>query len=108
MNLDQMTTNGCTKAMEACVARLRVIGWANADISHHAAELTARLRVACKACLDNAVRDFADAMKSGMSGYAVPTFYATFANAGIAVANEFDAAQSDEFHAEYAAACAVE
>ena len=42
MNLDQMTTNGCTKAMEACVARLRVIGWANADISHHAAELTAR------------------------------------------------------------------
>ena len=108
MNLDQLTTNGCTKAMEACVSRLRVIGWANADISHHAPELTARLRVACKSCLDDAVRDFADAMKSGMSGFAVPTFYATFANAGIAVANEFDAAQADEFQADYATACAVE
>ncbi len=70
-------------------------------------EMPARLRVACKACLDEAVRDFADAMKSGMSGYAVPTFYATFAAAGVRVADEFDAAEADEFHADYAAACAV-
>ena len=107
MNLDQMTTNGCHKSMEACVARLRAIGWANEDISHHAEALTARLRVACKACLDEAIRDFAEAMQTGMSGYAVPTFYATFAAAGVRVADEFDAAEADEFHADYAAACAV-
>ena len=108
MNLDQMTTNGCNKAMEACVARLRTIGWANEDISHHAKALVELLRVACKACLDEAVKDFADAMRSGMSGYAVPTFYATFAAAGVRVADQFDADQANEFHADYAAACAVE
>ena len=108
MNLDQMTTNGCNKAMEACVARLRTIGWANEDIKLHVDDLIARLRIAAKACLDEAVRGFTEAMKTGMSGYAVPTFYATFAEAGIRVANEFDAAQAEEFHADYAAACAVE
>ena len=47
-------------------------------------------------------------MKSGMSGYAVPTFYATFAAAGVRVADQFDTDQANEFHADYAAACAVE
>lgn len=108
MNLDQMTTNGCNKAMEACVARLRAMGWASEDIKLHVDDLISRLRVAAKACLDEAVRGFTEAMKAGMSGYAVPTFYATFAEAGIRVANEFDAAQANEFNADYAAACAVE
>lgn len=108
MNLDQMTTNGCTKAMESCVDRLRVLGWASEDIGHHSKDLTVRLRVACKGCLDEAVRDFAEAMKAGLSGYAVPTFYATFAQAGIRVANEFDQHHAAEFAADYERFASVE
>ena len=108
MNLDQMTTNGCTKAMEACVDRLRILGWASEDIGHHSKDLTVRLRVACKGCLDEAVHDFAEAMKAGLSGIAVPTFYATFAQAWIRVANEFDQHHAAEFAADYEQFASVE
>lgn len=108
MNLDMMTTTGCHKAMEACVARLQVLGWANEDIGHHADDLITRLRAACKGCLDTAVAEFRQAIEAGMSGYAVPTFYATFIEAGVRAAEKFDADQQEEYEADEAAFYATE
>lgn len=98
-NLEAMTGEACNKAMAAAVARLKRIGWTPADIGENADALLQKLRAACKGVLDEAVKDFVDACKSGARGYAVPTFYASFVTAGVKAANDFDA----EFKANTAA-----
>ncbi|MBM4023012.1 MAG: hypothetical protein FJ284_12395 [Planctomycetes bacterium] len=88
--LDELTGAACNKAMEACVANLKRLGYTPSDISENADTILPMLRTACKAVLDEAVADFVKACESGAKRWAVTAFYVPFVAAGVSVASEFD------------------
>jgi hypothetical protein len=89
--LDELISDACTKAMEACVKNLNRLGWTASDIHDHADTLLPRLREACKAVLDEAVADFIKAYEGGARGWAASAFYVPFIAAGVKVGSDIDA-----------------
>lgn len=90
-NLDQLTSAACDKAMAACVANLKRLGYTTNDIIENSDTILPMLRTACKAVIDEAVADFVKACESGARGWAVTAFYVPFVAAGVQVGSDFDA-----------------
>ena len=89
MTLDDMTTEGCNKAMEASVTILQNLGWTKEEILQAGSDwLLPRLRAECKARIDDAVLSFRDAMEAGMTAYATRAFHMNFVEAGIKIAEQ--------------------
>lgn len=89
--LDELTRAACNKAMEACVANLKRLGYTTSDINENADTILLMLRTACKAVLDESVTDFVKACESGAKRWAATAFYVPFIAASVKVGSDFDA-----------------